>query len=105
VASGRFREHDYGGYLNDSTQIQAIARFGGGNGNSIGTNSDYCVIGGGINNIIASTTTFATIPGGEDNTATNNAFAAGVRARANHVGAFVWGDSTFTDIASTNAIP
>ena len=35
------------------------------------------------------------------NFATNYAFAAGRRAKANHQGAFVWGDSTFADIAST----
>lgn len=41
--------------------------------------------------------------GGRHNSATNYAFAAGNRAKAIHTGAFVWGDSTDADIASTNA--
>ncbi len=45
----------------------------------------------------------ATIPGGRFNSATNYAFAAGLRAKAIHTGAFVWADSTGADIASTAA--
>ena len=44
---------------------------------------------------------YGTIPGGRDNTATNNAFAAGTKAKAIHSGAFVWADSTAADFAST----
>jgi hypothetical protein len=76
---------------------------GGGFGNGIGTNSSACTVGGGTNNTIAANARFATIPGGQDNFATNNAFAAGTRAKAIHSGAFVWGDSTDADISSTNA--
>ena len=41
--------------------------------------------------------------GGRLNSATNHAFAAGNRAKANHTGAFVWGDSINADVASTNS--
>ena len=44
----------------------------------------------------------ATIPGGIQNTAAGNySFAAGVRAKANDDGSFVWGDFTDADFAST----
>lgn len=58
-------------------------------------------IGGGAVNRILSGGRFATIPGGVSNTATNYALAAGSRAKANHTGAFVWGDFQNTDFAST----
>jgi len=103
VASGAFASTIAGGFLNDINTNSTYCAIGGGHHNNIGTNSTDSVISGGVDNIIAANTSYATIPGGEENTATNNAFAAGVRARANHVGAFVWGDSTFADIASTNA--
>lgn len=46
----------------------------------------------------------ATIPGGRDNSAgANYAFAAGRRAKANHVGSFVWSDSGDADTASASA--
>jgi hypothetical protein len=42
------------------------------------------------------------VPGGYLNTAQgNHSFAAGRSAKANHQGAFVWGDSTAADVAST----
>ena len=44
---------------------------------------------------------FAVIPGGKHNEAADYAFAAGCRAKANHQGAFVWGDSTDANITST----
>ncbi len=44
----------------------------------------------------------ATVPGGENNTAGGNySLAAGLRAKALHQGAFVWGDSTDADISSS----
>ena len=44
----------------------------------------------------------ATVPGGGLNVALGTvSFAAGYRAKANHQGAFVWGDSTPADFAST----
>ncbi len=45
---------------------------------------------------------YGTIPGGFQNSVGGQfAFAAGNRAKANHPGSFVWGDSTAADIAST----
>jgi hypothetical protein len=42
------------------------------------------------------------IPGGQSNAATGTtSFAAGNRARANHSGAFVWGDFSGSDVSST----
>jgi len=42
------------------------------------------------------------VPAGYHNTAALDlSFAAGCRAKANHMGAFVWGDSTFADVASS----
>lgn len=58
---------------------------------------------GGLHNTIQTGAIYATVPGGYENAATNFAFAAGRRAKANHTGAFVWGDSTDTDFASTAA--
>jgi len=75
----------------------------GGHANNIRARSDFSVIGGGENNVVASNTAYAMIPGGLNNTATNFAFAAGRRAKANHDGAFVWADSTDADFASTGA--
>ncbi len=44
------------------------------------------------------------MPGGYQNYARGNySFAAGNRAKANHTGAFVWGDSFDGDVASTSA--
>jgi hypothetical protein len=41
------------------------------------------------------------VPGGQNNTAAGlYSFAAGRSAKANHQGAFVWGDSSFDDFAS-----
>jgi hypothetical protein len=79
------------------------ATIGGGWSNRIEPSADYATIAGGIGNIISTNAEYATIPGGASNSATNRAFAAGSRAKANHQGAFVWGDSNDADIASTNA--
>ena len=75
----------------------------GGAGNAVGSNCLASAIGGGVNNNIGHNSSYATIPGGNNNFATNGAFATGTRAKANHSGAFVWGDSTPADIASTAA--
>lgn len=46
----------------------------------------------------------AIIPGGNGNVAGGeNSFATGTQAKANHNGAFVWGDDNYTDVASTGA--
>jgi hypothetical protein len=73
----------------------------GGLQNSIGDNAAYAAIGGGAYNSIPPAASYATIPGGRFNSATNHAFAAGTRAKANHPGAFVWADATDADFAST----
>lgn len=60
----------------------------------------YSVVGGGLQNIADGR--FAAIPGGLYNAAGGvSSFAAGSRAKANHDGAFVWGDTTDADFAST----
>ncbi len=108
-----------GGYLNSIDYSASAATLGGGSQNSIGytadcgtisgglgnniqTNAKYATIGGGYHNLAQGD--YATVPGGQANSATGTtSFAAGLRAKANHNGAFVWGDSTNADIASTNA--
>ncbi len=74
---------------------------GGGSGNTIQSNAFNSTIGGGGGNTIQTNGNFATIPGGDRNAATNHAFAAGTRAKADHTGAFVWADNTEADFAST----
>ncbi len=70
-----------GGYQN--TSMGASATVGGGYQN---TSSGY----------------WATVPGGRLNVAAGDfSFAAGHNAKANHRGAFVWADSTGSEIAST----
>ncbi len=60
----------------------------------------YAAVGGGEGNTASGEG--ATVPGGVSNSATMfSSFAAGRRAKANHDGAFVWGDSTDADFAST----
>ncbi len=92
-----------GGEDNNIAAESWLATIAGGRENDISTNSDYSTIGGGSGNIIAVNSEYATIPGGGSNAATSYAFAAGYRAKANHTGAFVWGDTTYADIASTTA--
>ncbi|MBK8127964.1 MAG: tail fiber domain-containing protein [bacterium] len=58
------------------------------------------VVAGGNGNVASGST--STVPGGAGNEAT--AFmttAMGFRAKANHIGSFVWADRTYTDFAST----
>ncbi len=90
-----------GGNTNQIGGNAGNAAIGGGASNVIsGTNTAQSTIGGGGFNTISGTT--ATIPGGYGNTAAGNySFAAGTQAKANHTGAFVWGDNTFADFAST----
>jgi hypothetical protein len=88
-------------------------------------NGDYSAAGGGVRNMAsglgatigggmsnstgsnASDTTantrghYATVPGGFQNSARGNySFAAGQRAKSNHLGAFVWADASNADLAS-----
>jgi hypothetical protein len=80
----------------------AHATISGGEGNSIQSNASSATIGGGYGNTILPNGFHATIPGGEQNSATNRSFAAGSRAKANHIGSFVWADwGGGSDFAST----
>ncbi len=102
---GRHSSHGViaGGYSNEIGAESPRATIAGGIRNSIGTNSSDSVIGGGADNTIPPNSELAVIPGGSANYATDAAFAAGVRAKAYHRGAFVWGDYQNVDLASTNA--
>jgi len=84
-----------GGSFNSATGSNATVG-GGGRNSAMGSNA---TVGGGIGNTASGIA--ATVPGGDSNVAGNYSFAAGRGAKANHDGAFVWGDSTNADIAST----
>jgi hypothetical protein len=59
-------------------------------------------VGGGFQNVV--TANNATIPGGAYNLAAgDHSLAAGLRAKANHEGAFVWADAAGNDFASTGS--
>uniref|UniRef100_A0A7C3HWH5 Peptidase S74 domain-containing protein n=1 Tax=Meiothermus ruber TaxID=277 RepID=A0A7C3HWH5_MEIRU len=79
------------------------ARFstvGGGFGNQ--ASGFEATVGGGAFN--AASGANSVVPGGSSNTASGNfSFAAGRRAKAQHAGAFVWGDSTDADVSSNAA--
>lgn len=80
------------------------ATIAGGRVNEIGISSRRSTIGGGERNEIGSNSWHAVIPGGHLNavgSGASYAFAAGRRAKANHTGTFVWGDSQDADFAST----
>jgi len=101
-----------GGLLN--TASDSSATVGGGAFNTA-TGGLRATVGGGFSNTASETSATvaggdsnsasgldATVPGGDSNSAAGSrSFAAGRRAKANHDGAFVWGDSTNADIAST----
>jgi uncharacterized coiled-coil protein SlyX len=84
-----------GGTLNGASGLNATVA--GGTLNGAGGESSS--IGGGSQNQVSGL--YATIPGGFNNVAVGYALAAGNRAKANHVGSFVWADSTAADFAST----
>ncbi|HMJ66872.1 MAG TPA: tail fiber domain-containing protein, partial [Candidatus Binatia bacterium] len=92
-----------GGTLHDVDTLSSYSAIGGGYENNIGSNSIYSTISGGISNVIQPNAPYGTILGGRANAATNQALAAGTRAKAIHTGALVWGDSQNVDIGSTNA--
>ncbi len=95
MASGSFSTVD-GGLRNIASGKYSTV--GGGYKNFAGNN--YAVVGGGAFNQAYGI--FSTIPGGHGNAAAGYSFAVGRRAKAVHTGAFVWGDSTNTDIQSSN---
>jgi hypothetical protein len=85
-----------GGVANSASN--AFVSIGGGDSN--GSSGGYATIAGGGWN--TANGDFSAVPGGQYNNASGwNSFAAGRRAKANHQGAFVWGDSTDADVAST----
>ncbi len=100
IAAGSWHATIAGGGANRVATNSIFATIAGGEFNDIGTNSPHSAIGGGSSNNIEDNAQYATIPGGRDNTATNYAFAAGRRAKANHTGSFVWADDTDADFAS-----
>ena len=98
-----------GGYGNGASHLGSVA---GGQYNSAGSrgsvgggwlNSAFgyeSVVSGGGGNVASGQD--SAIPGGSDNAAAGNySFAAGRRAKANHAGSFVWGDSQNTDKTSS----
>jgi hypothetical protein len=89
-----------GGQLNTIQTNAYHTTLVGGGGNTIQSNSLAATLSGGWYNTVLAGAAYATIPGGRENSATNYAFAAGHRAKANHTGSFVWADSTDADFAS-----
>jgi hypothetical protein len=86
-----------GGYSN--TASGGSTTIGGGYHNT--ASAQVAVVGGGLNNTASAGG--ATVPGGIDNAAEGYcSFAAGRRAKANHHGSFVWGDSTVGDVNSSS---
>jgi hypothetical protein len=76
----------------------AWAAIGGGIFNN--ASGTWSHVGGGVDNVASGQA--ATVPGGSTNTAAGDAsLAAGYNARANHDGAFVWGDFTEAAVASS----
>jgi hypothetical protein len=90
-----------GGSINSIGRHCANSVIGGGNGNTItDSGNSFATVSGGQSNTV--TGIYGTISGGLRNSATNNAFAAGTRAKAIHSGAFVWASGNTNDYPSTN---
>jgi hypothetical protein len=91
-----------GGANNVAGNVAGNANFAtvsGGIANTAG--NEHATVGGGIANTASGKR--ATVPGGQENTAAGDySFAAGWQAKADHDGAFVWGDSTDAEIHSSN---
>ncbi len=100
-----------GGHLNQAAGVGAT--IGGGSTNA--ANDDFSTVAGGFENVadgafssIGGGTVnstgglYATVPGGDSNHAGgDHSYAAGHRAKADHVGSFVWADHTEADFSST----
>jgi len=81
----------------NNTTSHDYATVSGGRSNT--ASGEKSAVGGGNGNIASGA--LAAVPGGTSNVAAGSySFAAGQRAKANHNGAFVWGDSTNADVAS-----
>lgn len=77
---------------------------GGAGNNQVAEDVNGGFIGGGSSNRIEGNSAYASVLGGNDNTVGPNAefaVAAGRRARALHIGSFVWADGTNADFASS----
>jgi hypothetical protein len=110
TANGEYVTVGGGEYINVTGRAATVA-----GGSWITVTGDYAAVGGGQYNVVTATHAtvgggyyntasgnYAAIPGGNNNTADGAySFAAGRRAKANHDGAFVWGDSTDADVTST----
>jgi len=84
-----------GGYNTASAERSTVS---GGSSNT--ASDDYATVSGGVSNTASGHA--SAVPGGSNNLAAGNyAFAAGNKAHADHHGAFVWGDSTPADVASS----
>jgi hypothetical protein len=82
----------------DANQSLAPNAFVGGGFHNTNSGNSATIAGGFENNALAP---FATVPGGYQNrAAAGYSFAAGRQAKANHLGAFVWADSTAADFSS-----
>ncbi len=92
-----------GGYQNTIQPNSPSSTIGGGVQNLIESDANFATIGGGYTNTILANSYFSTVPGGANNTAGSYAFAAGNRAKAVSLGAFVWADSQDADFSSTAA--
>jgi len=102
-----------GGAYNTASRNYAAVGGGGGNtaygvaatvgGGGVNTASSYfATVGGGSYNTASGS--YATIPGGRRSSALGDfSFAAGRRAKAEHRGTFVWGDSFDADKPSSRA--
>jgi hypothetical protein len=81
-----------------------MSTIGGGELNVVGFyyNDGYSLfstISGGFSNFVSAA--YGTVPGGDQNVAGQSCFSAGHRAKAMHIGSFVWADSTDLDFSDT----
>ena len=93
-----------GGRGNQATSSDSVVAGGIGNTAGLGSSGpEVQTVGGGSGNVASGSA--STVPGGLFNTASGDySFAAGRNAKANHLAAFVWGDSsTGADVTSTAA--
>ena len=100
VISGEVPWMTIGGGMSNYIGQAEAATIGGGRGNRVLFGA-WSTIGGGQENTTLPSARHATIPGGRANEAGTSAFAAGTAAKAIHRGAFVWADSTGSDLSST----
>jgi len=114
TVSGNFNSSAIGGGVNNTTNNGGATIAGGNDNDAAGSMSSVLggvqnaangyagSVGGGVRD--TANGDYSTVPGGNLNLASGNySFAAGRRAKANHDGAFVWGDSFDGDVASSAA--